>query len=78
MASAVSRIWIHHLFFQCPIFGVRNNIWNQVFCVIKLSLQLETRVKRIEPKPCKAFKVDKIKFEANIHLILDAFLLQFC
>ena len=30
-------------------------------------------MKRIELKPCKAFKIDKIKFEANIHLILDVF-----
>ena len=30
-------------------------------------------MKRVEPKPCKAFKIDKIKFEANIHLILDVF-----
>ena len=30
-------------------------------------------MKRIEPKPCKAFKIDKIKFEANSHLILDVF-----
>ena len=26
-------------------------------------------MKRIELKSCKAFKIDKIKFEANIHLI---------
>ena len=31
-------------------------------------------MKRIELKSCKAFKKDKIKFEANIHLILDVFL----
>ena len=31
-------------------------------------------MKRVEPKPCKAFKIDKIKFEANSHLILDVFL----
>ena len=30
-------------------------------------------MKRIEPKPCKAFEIDKIKFEANSHLILDDF-----
>ena len=30
-------------------------------------------MKRVEPKPCKAFKTDKIKFEANSHLILDVF-----
>ena len=30
-------------------------------------------MKRVEPKPCKAFKGDKIKFEANSHLILDVF-----
>ena len=30
-------------------------------------------MRRVEPKPCKAFKIDKIKFEANIHLILDVF-----
>ena len=30
-------------------------------------------MKRIELKPYKAFKIDKIKFEANIHLILDVF-----
>ena len=30
-------------------------------------------MKRIELKSCKAFKIDKIKFEANIHLILDVF-----
>ena len=30
-------------------------------------------MKRVEPKPCKAFKIDKIKFEANSHLILDVF-----
>ena len=28
-------------------------------------------MKHVEPKPCKAFKIDKIKFEANSHLILD-------
>ena len=26
-------------------------------------------VKRVELKPCKAFKIDEIKFEANSHLI---------
>ena len=30
-------------------------------------------MKRIELKSCKAFKIDKIKFDANIHLILDVF-----
>ena len=30
-------------------------------------------MKRTEPKPCKAFKIYKIKFEANSHLILDVF-----
>ena len=30
-------------------------------------------MKRIEFKPCKAFKIDKIKFEANSHLNLDVF-----
>ena len=30
-------------------------------------------MKRVEPKPCKVFKIDKIKFEANSHLILDVF-----
>ena len=30
-------------------------------------------MKRAEPKPCKAFKIDKPKFEASSHLILDVF-----
>ena len=30
-------------------------------------------MKCVELKPCKAFKIDKTKFEANSHLILDAF-----
>ena len=30
-------------------------------------------VKRIEPKPSKGFKIDKIKFQENSHLILDVF-----
>ena len=30
-------------------------------------------MKRVEPKLCKAFKIDKIKSEANSYLILDAF-----
>ena len=30
-------------------------------------------MKRKESKPCKAFKIDKIKFDSNSHLILDAF-----
>ena len=30
-------------------------------------------MKGIKLKSCKAFKIDKIKFEANIHLILDVF-----
>ena len=30
-------------------------------------------MKRVELKSCKAFKIDKIKFEANIHLILGVF-----
>ena len=30
-------------------------------------------MKRVQLKPCKAFKIDKIKFEANGHLILDVF-----
>ena len=34
-------------------------------------------MKRVEPKPCKAFKIDKVKFEANSHLILDVFLVAF-
>ena len=43
MARAVYTIWIHLPFFQCLILGVRNNIWDQTFCVIELSLQLESR-----------------------------------
>ena len=30
-------------------------------------------MKSVELKPCKAFKTDKIKFEANSHLVLDVF-----
>ena len=30
-------------------------------------------MKCVELKPCKAFKIDKTKFEANSHLILDVF-----
>ena len=30
-------------------------------------------MKRVEPKPCKAFEIDKIKFDSNSHLILDVF-----
>ena len=30
-------------------------------------------MKHVEPKPYKAFKVDKIKFEANSYLILNVF-----
>ena len=30
-------------------------------------------MKRVEPNPCKAFKIDNTKFEANSHLILDVF-----
>ena len=30
-------------------------------------------MKCVEPKPCKAFKIDKIKFDSNSHLILDVF-----
>ena len=30
-------------------------------------------MKRVEPKSCKAFKIDKIKFNSNSHLILDVF-----
>ena len=30
-------------------------------------------MKHIEPKICKAFKIDKTKFEANSRLILDVF-----
>ena len=30
-------------------------------------------MKQVELKSCKAFKTDKIKFEANSHLILDVF-----
>ena len=30
-------------------------------------------MKRVEPKPCKSFKIGKFKFEANSHLILDVF-----
>ena len=30
-------------------------------------------MKRVELKPCKAFKIDKTKSEANSHLILDIF-----
>ena len=43
MARASSRIWIHLLFFQCPIFSLRNNIWDQTFCANELPLQLESR-----------------------------------
>ena len=42
MVRAASKIWIHRLFFQCLI-GVRNNIWDQTFCVIELPLQLESK-----------------------------------
>ena len=30
-------------------------------------------MKRVELKPCKDFKIDKIKFEGNNHLILNIF-----
>ena len=30
-------------------------------------------MKHVEPKPCKAFKIDTIKFDSNSHLILDVF-----
>ena len=30
-------------------------------------------MKFLEPKSCKAFKIDEIKLEAHIHLILDVF-----
>ena len=30
-------------------------------------------MKRAEPRPSKGFKIDKIKFQANSHLILDVF-----
>ena len=30
-------------------------------------------MKRIELKPCRAFKIDKIKFELNSYLVLDVF-----
>ena len=30
-------------------------------------------MKHIGPKLCKTFKIDKIKFEANSHLIFDSF-----
>ena len=30
-------------------------------------------MKDVEPKPYKAFEIDKIKFDANSHLILDVF-----
>ena len=30
-------------------------------------------MKRVELKPCKAFKIDKIEFDANSHFILDVF-----
>ena len=30
-------------------------------------------MKCLEPKPCNAFKIHEIKFEANIQLILDVF-----
>ena len=30
-------------------------------------------MKRVEPKSCKAFKTDQIKFDANGHLVLDVF-----
>ena len=59
--------------FSVPFRFLRSNTWDQTFCVTELSLQLESRGKRLEPKPCKAFKLDKIKFDANSHLILDFF-----
>ena len=31
-------------------------------------------MKRVKLKPCKAFKIEKIKFEANSQFILDVFL----
>ena len=30
-------------------------------------------MKRVEPKPSKAFKIDNIKFDANSHVILNVF-----
>ena len=30
-------------------------------------------MKHVERKPCKAFKIDKIKFDSNSHLILNVF-----
>ena len=51
--------------------GVKNNIWDQAFCLIEMSLQLEYRDEVVEPNPCKAIKIDNIKFDANSHLILD-------
>ena len=57
-------------------FGHWNNIWDQTICVIELSLELESKgeVHRTQAKACKAFKTDKIKFDANSQLILDVFL----
>ena len=66
---AISRIWTQLPFFQCPILGVWKYIWDQTFCITELS----SRVRRVVLKPCKAFKIDKIKFDSNIHLILDVF-----
>ena len=34
-------------------------------------------MKRLEPKPSRDFKTDKVKFEANSQLILDVFPLLF-
>ena len=30
-------------------------------------------MKRVKPKPCKAFKIHKIKFDANSQLVSDVF-----
>ena len=30
-------------------------------------------MKRIQPKSCNTFKIDKIEFDENSHLILDVF-----
>ena len=30
-------------------------------------------MKHVESKPCKAFKINTVKFDSNSHLILDVF-----
>ena len=60
-------------FFSALFLALETTSGTRHFVSLSCPCNWSLRVKRVEPKPYKAFEIDNIKFEANSHLILDFF-----